>query len=228
MLEDKIKCTEYRLILSRKIAAGWIINSTELSLPLAVFCCLYYLNYKHPSSFVGEVEALAAAGESVLDCTYGAGGHSVVLAKRRCRVCAIDCDIAALAAARAHPLTLQTKVNLYSSVRELVLIDTGASLMQAKSYWRQFSQSANTAVSAAALTANTLTLFKHIVNSLAIGGRLLIMFYSLEFALLAYKLGESAPALYPLNRVFVRPSYVERLLYRCSSSARLLMFIKTR
>lgn len=212
----------------QKNCRGWIIHSTELSLPLAVFCCLYYLNYKHPSSFVRETKALAAAGEAVLDCTYGAGGHSVVLAKRRCRVCAIDCDVAALATARASPLTLQTKVNLRAPTRELVLIDTGVSLMQAKSYWRQFSQSCDTAVSAAVLTANTRALFKHIVSSLTVGGRLLIMFYSLEFALLAYELGKSAPALYSLNRTFVRPSHVERLVYRCSSSARLLMFVKTK
>lgn len=163
----------------------------------------------------------------MLDCTYGAGGHSVALAKRHCRVCAIDCDIAALANVRARPLTLQTRVNLYNSVRELVLIDTGVSLMQAKSYWRQFSKSCDAAASATVLATNTRTLFKHIVNTLAVGGRLLIMLYSSEFALLAYKLSKTAPALYLLNRVCVRPSHVERLLYR-SSGAKLLMFIKTK
>ncbi|AUG33923.1 Ribosomal RNA small subunit methyltransferase H [Candidatus Hodgkinia cicadicola] len=193
-----------------------------------MFCCLYYLNYKHPSSFVREAELAAAAGESVLDCTYGAGGHSVVLAKRRCRVCAIDCDIAALTGVRARSLTLQAKVNLYNPVRELVLIDAGVSLMQAKSYWRQFSKSCDVAASAASLVENTRALFKHVVNSLIAGGRLLIMFYSLEFALLAYELSKTAPALYLLSRAFVRPNCVERLLYRCSSSARLLMFIKTK
>ncbi|AUG34113.1 Ribosomal RNA small subunit methyltransferase H [Candidatus Hodgkinia cicadicola] len=193
-----------------------------------MFCCLYYLNYKHPSSFVREAEAAAAAGESALDCTYGAGGHSVVLAKRHCRVCALDCDIAALTGARTHPITLQAKVNLYNPVRELVLIDTGASLMQAKSYWRQFSKSCDVAASAASLVENTRTLFKHVVSSLAVGGRLLTMVYSLEFALLAYEFSKAAPALYLLNRAFVRPNCIERLLYRCSSSARLLMFIKTK
>ncbi|ATW06114.1 Ribosomal RNA small subunit methyltransferase H [Candidatus Hodgkinia cicadicola] len=192
-----------------------------------MFCCLYYLNYKHPSSFVREAGAVAAAGESVLDCTYGAGGHSVVFAKRHCRVCAVDCDIAALTGARVRSLTLQMRVNLYDRAHELVLIDTGVSLMQAKSYWRQFSKGCDSAVSAALLAMNTRMLFRHIVNSLTVGGRLLIMFYSLEFALLAYELSKTVPALYVLNRAFVRPSCVERLLYRCSSSARLLMFVKT-
>ncbi|AHL30958.1 MAG: 16S rRNA m(4) methyltransferase [Candidatus Hodgkinia cicadicola] len=185
------------------------------------------MSYKHPSSFVRETEAAAVAGESVLDCTYGAGGHSVVLAKRHCRVCAIDCDVAALTSVRTLPLTLQTKVNLHAPVRELVVIDTGVSLMQAKSYWRQFSKSCANAAGASALALNTRTLLKHIVNSLAIGGRLLIMFYSLEFALLACELSETAPELYLLNRAYVRPAYVERLLYR-SSNAKLLMFIKTK
>ncbi len=193
-----------------------------------MFCCLHYLNYKHPSSFAGETKAIAKVGEFALDCTYGTGGHSIMLARQRCKVRAFDCDIAALVSAQTRRVMLQARVDLRKPTHELVMVDAGMSLAQAKLHWRQFSNDCRSGRSANTLTANTRTLFKHIANTLAIGGKLLLMFYSLEFALLAFNLSKTAPVLYLLNRSVIRASYVERTLLRCASSARLLVFVRTR
>ncbi|XXN13708.1 MAG: hypothetical protein AAI978_00475 [Candidatus Hodgkinia cicadicola] len=190
---------------------------------------MYYVNYKHPSSFVEEVWGAAAPQEIVLDCTYGSGGHFKKLANKHCKVCAIDCDIAALVSGYGHvckPL-LKVKVNLCKPMYDIVVIDAGVSLAQAKCYWRRFSKAR---VSSAVVGANTLMLFRRVACSLKAGGKLLVMVYGFEFALLASKLNETAAAsaLYLLNRAFVHSSCAERTLRRCCSYARLLMFIKTK
>ncbi len=94
----------------------------------------------------------------------------------------------------------------------------GMFLAQAKRHWRQFSNDCRSVRSANTLTANTricLTL----TNTLAIGGKLLLTFYSLEFALLAFNLSKTAPTLYLLNRSVIRASYAEHTLFRCASKA---------
>ncbi|ATY93529.1 Ribosomal RNA small subunit methyltransferase H [Candidatus Hodgkinia cicadicola] len=190
-----------------------------------VFCCLYYLNYKHLSSFVEETKLVLRANDSVLDCTYGTGGHSMILKREGCRVSATDCDVAALiyAAARAPFLSLKTKINLRNPTYDLIVIDTGISLAQAKQHWRRFSRDRGSPKSLIKINSNTNALFKRVANSLKLGGKLLLMVYSSEFALSAANLAQS---FYLINRASLRPDCVERTFKRCASAAKLLVLLK--
>ncbi|XXM93239.1 MAG: hypothetical protein AAI946_00455 [Candidatus Hodgkinia cicadicola] len=152
------------------------------------------------------------------------------MARRHCKVCALDCDTAVLVGARwrSHQLVLNAKVNMRKSAYDVVMVDAGVSLAQAKSYWRQFSSSYGNVNSAITLSANTRMLFKYIASSLAVGGKLLIMVYSSEFALLANALNRLASALYLTNRAVMRPRQTDRAMHRCSSNAGMLVYIKTK